>query len=567
MKRILPPVACAAAILLSSVAIEAIASPAFAQMDDQVGFQTFHDVLAQSGDWVYSDRWGEVWIPTDVADDFQPYGSNGYWADSEYGWTWVSGYDWGDIPFHYGRWVNDPDDGWLWIPGYVWSPAWVVWRSNGRYVGWMAMPPDQAFLEGGPSIGISVGGGLNFSINFGNTQGYYGYSQWYGPGYDESRFASNWVFVDEGHIADRDFHRYQAPQSNYTVLIRGGTNITHYTVTNNFVVNLSVDPRAVQRASGHAVPVVHLAQIIKRPQFVTTANQGQQIQSRMRTQSPRGTGIANSAPRPSATVVQSLSTNITPRNGRPATHLFTRDTVTSAPLPIKRGGAVVPGATTSPGELTRHRDNVVSPTTTGPTTPTTTQPLQKRNVTAAPGEQPPATSTGSRPSGIWRRHDDQTVTPATGAPGTPTTGQQRVIGTSPNSAGQGNGAPLSGGANGQGNPPTQTLERKRHEQSTTPSSGPTQSGGAGDQPTQTLERKHHEQPSTPSGGPTQNGGTGDQPPPGAHSDFAHVRPMVTPPAAPTTTAPVKVTPPPPQGQSNPTEKPDKKKHDDDQPPH
>ena len=125
MKRILPPVACAAAILLSSVAIEAIASPAFAQMDDQVGFQTFHDVLAQSGDWVYSDRWGEVWIPTDVADDFQPYGSNGYWADSEYGWTWVSGYDWGDIPFHYGRWVNDPDDGWLWIPGYVWSPAWV----------------------------------------------------------------------------------------------------------------------------------------------------------------------------------------------------------------------------------------------------------------------------------------------------------------------------------------------------------------------------------------------------------------------------------------------------------
>jgi hypothetical protein len=350
-------------------------------------------------------------------------------------------------------------------------------------------------------------------------------------------------------MADRDFSRYQAPRGSYATLISRGKDITHYSVSNNYVVNRSIDPRAVQKAGGRPVPVVHLSQIIKRPQFVTTANQGQQIQSRMRSQSPRGTGVANSAPKPSSTVVHSLSTNITPHNGRPTTHLFTRDTVTSAPLPAKRGGAVVPGMMTPPGELTRHRDNVVSPTTPGPTAPTTTQPLQNRNVTPTPGGQPPATSNGSRPSGMWRRHDDQTVTPASGAPVAPPTGQQHVIGTSPNSMGQGNGATPPGGANGQGNPP----------------------------PPRRFERTNPVQPSTPAGSPTQSGGTGDQPPPGAHNDFAHVRPMVTPPTAPTTTAPTttaptttapaKVTPPPLQGQQNPTEKPDKKKHDDDQPPH
>src|SRR6185437_4903781 len=128
----------ASAIALSAVPLAWSTVPAFSQQE--VSFDAFHDALAPDGDWVYSDRWGEVWVPENVPDDFHPYYTAGRWIDTdEYGWLWQSDYDWGDITFHYGRWVNDPDDGWLWIPGYVWSPGWVIWRSNDRDTGWMPM--------------------------------------------------------------------------------------------------------------------------------------------------------------------------------------------------------------------------------------------------------------------------------------------------------------------------------------------------------------------------------------------------------------------------------------------
>ena len=70
MKTFFAPAVCAAAILLSSVSVDAILAPAAAQQD--VSFDSFHDYLANYGDWVYSDRWGEVWVPENVPDDFQP---------------------------------------------------------------------------------------------------------------------------------------------------------------------------------------------------------------------------------------------------------------------------------------------------------------------------------------------------------------------------------------------------------------------------------------------------------------------------------------------------------------
>src|SRR5271154_3836781 len=184
MRTIFTPVALAAGLLLSGVSFDALMAPAIAQDELSINFDTFHEALAPYGDWVYSDRWGEVWIPANVPDDFRPYDTNGYWANTdEYGWTWVSEYEWGDIPFHFGRWVNDPDNGWLWIPGYVWSPGWVAWRSNGQYIGWMPMPPDDACLEGRGDLGFSV----SFRFGLGDIGGLYGYSRWYGPAYDENR--------------------------------------------------------------------------------------------------------------------------------------------------------------------------------------------------------------------------------------------------------------------------------------------------------------------------------------------------------------------------------------------
>jgi hypothetical protein len=103
----------------------------------------FEQALAPYGSWVNDADYGEIWIPAVaiVGADFLPYYSNGHWVLSEYGWTWVSDWNWGWAPFHYGRWLRTAQRGWCWIPGTTWGPAWVSWRSGGGYVGWAPLPP------------------------------------------------------------------------------------------------------------------------------------------------------------------------------------------------------------------------------------------------------------------------------------------------------------------------------------------------------------------------------------------------------------------------------------------
>jgi hypothetical protein len=110
---------------------------------DPQAYQQFQSTLAPYGDWVDDPTYGEIWAPSAgvVGDDFSPYGSDGNWSLTEYGWTWVSNYDWGWAPFHYGRWVDRLGYGWCWVPGSVWGPGWVSWRSGGGYAGWAPLPP------------------------------------------------------------------------------------------------------------------------------------------------------------------------------------------------------------------------------------------------------------------------------------------------------------------------------------------------------------------------------------------------------------------------------------------
>ncbi len=210
----------ASAMALSALPLAWSTFPASAQ--EEVSFDAFHDALAGEGDWVYSDRWGEVWVPQNVPSDFHPYYTAGRWVDTdEYGWLWESDYDWGDITFHYGRWVNDPEDGWLWIPGYVWSPGWVIWRSNDRYTGWMPMPPDDAFLR--DSGGYGSGSSIGVSIDFNRTDGFYGYSRWYGRDYDENRFAANWGRSPSGTARPRTCRVAGAGDRGLDRITRGRT--------------------------------------------------------------------------------------------------------------------------------------------------------------------------------------------------------------------------------------------------------------------------------------------------------------------------------------------------------
>ncbi len=108
---------------------------AFADNDD-VSYESFYDQLSPYGNWVTYGSYGNVWVPTDVPADFSPYATAGHWVYSDYGWTWSSDYEWGGVPFHYGRWFRDNTYGWMWMPGYEWAPAWVSWGSYDNYYCW-----------------------------------------------------------------------------------------------------------------------------------------------------------------------------------------------------------------------------------------------------------------------------------------------------------------------------------------------------------------------------------------------------------------------------------------------
>jgi hypothetical protein len=124
---------------------------AMAQGED-VSLQSFYDELSPYGTWIQDPQYGYVWRPDVDQDEFRPYYSNGRWAMTEYGNTWVSDYDWGWAPFHYGRWIYNRYNQWVWLPDTVWGPAWVSWRSGGGQYGWAPLGPSI-------NIGINIGHG------------------------------------------------------------------------------------------------------------------------------------------------------------------------------------------------------------------------------------------------------------------------------------------------------------------------------------------------------------------------------------------------------------------------
>ena len=112
--------------------------------EDEVTFDYFYEALEPYGNWVYVNDYGYCWQPAVGQDDeeWRPY-TDGYWASTDSGWTWVSEEEFGWATYHYGRWAKLHDLGWVWVPGYVWGPAWVSWRnsSDDDYIGWAPLPP------------------------------------------------------------------------------------------------------------------------------------------------------------------------------------------------------------------------------------------------------------------------------------------------------------------------------------------------------------------------------------------------------------------------------------------
>src|SRR5437764_5558625 len=200
------------------------ARPAEARTDVSIDF--FYDSLGSGGSWVELGDYGYCWQPSvAVSTGWQPY-SDGYWAYTDLGWTWVSDEDFGWATYHYGRWVRLRDRGWFWVPGREWGPAWVSWRTGGDYVGWAPLPPrggGELVYESGP---ISARVDIDFDI---------------GP--------SCYNFVDVRYIGEPLLReRIYAPEQNVTY-ISTTVNVTNITYSNSQVYNYGPDYNTLSRYS------------------------------------------------------------------------------------------------------------------------------------------------------------------------------------------------------------------------------------------------------------------------------------------------------------------------------
>jgi hypothetical protein len=200
-----------------------------------VSMDFIYDNLS-GGNWIDAEGYGYGWQPDVVVRDpnWRPY-SDGYWAYTDYGWTWISYEDFGWAAYHYGRWANLTDYGWVWFPGedLDWGPAWVSWRTGGDYIGWAPLPPR------GPGVVYEnqpIGGNVDVTYDIGPE--YYNFC--------------DVRFIGEPVLRDRIFPRVQ----NVTY-ITNTVNVTNIYVQNNIVYNYGPDYAVVNRYSSR--PIQRLA--------------------------------------------------------------------------------------------------------------------------------------------------------------------------------------------------------------------------------------------------------------------------------------------------------------------
>jgi len=202
-----------------------------AEADPENSLNFFYDNLADQGSWLEVADYGYVFQPSVAvsSSDWRPY-SDGYWAYTDAGWTWVSYEDFGWATYHYGRWANLDGYGWVWVPGYEWGPAWVSWRTGGDYVGWAPLPPE----DGGVVYeGRAITG--NVDVSFGIGPLYYN-------------------FIDIRYIGEPVLRgRLIEPSRNVTI-INNTVNVTNITVNNTTVINNGPDLTRVNQFSTRPIP-------------------------------------------------------------------------------------------------------------------------------------------------------------------------------------------------------------------------------------------------------------------------------------------------------------------------
>jgi hypothetical protein len=188
-----------------------------------IGINYFYDYLSPWGTWVDFSPYGYVWCPTGLGFGWHPY-SEGHWVWTDDGWTWISDFDWGWVPFHYGRWDFDDTLGWFWVPGTTWGPAWVTWCWGDAYIGWAPLPPYAEFVAG---VGIT---------GFGRPL--------------PDRF---WCFVGGSRFLDRDLRGDIFPFERNRVILGEAIHRGNLGFANQRVFNGGVGLEDVRRWTGRQV--------------------------------------------------------------------------------------------------------------------------------------------------------------------------------------------------------------------------------------------------------------------------------------------------------------------------
>src|SRR5881398_1776091 len=217
--------------ILFALAMLVFGASALQQARADVSIDFIYDNLS-GGNWIDVEGYGYGWQPNLAVSEpnWRPY-SDGYWAYTDYGWTWISYEDFGWATSHYGRWANLADYGWVWLPGedLDWGPAWVAWRTGGDYIGWATLPPrGPCIVYEGQPIGASV------DIEFDIGPDYYNFC--------------DIRFIGEPVLRDRIF-----PSRQNVTYISNTVNVTNITVQNNVVYNYGPDYNVVSTYSSRPI--------------------------------------------------------------------------------------------------------------------------------------------------------------------------------------------------------------------------------------------------------------------------------------------------------------------------
>ena len=223
-----------AAVLTLAIAGILCLRPRAVSAETSVSISVFYDELSPYGRWSSVGRYGDCWIPEHVAVGWQPY-TDGEWAYTDYGWTWVSYDPWGGDPYHYGTWVWEPPYGWVWVPGTVWGPAWVTWCYSDAYIGWAPIPP---------TLAISFSGYTGPAVVVSHTQ---------------------YVFVPTNRFVGVRVSSARMPVQQNATLFQRSQKVTSFSVSRGIVVNRGPSVDRIEAAAHVRIPRASIDVAKSRP--------------------------------------------------------------------------------------------------------------------------------------------------------------------------------------------------------------------------------------------------------------------------------------------------------------